>query len=202
MKRKRSRKLSIVRSGLIQRLGRSRLIRILVMIELLALASAVYYIIAILSFPFGTPGYLAPTPTPVEETVKVPLNSRDIVYTQHKYSDWVSISISGSVKRYGEVIHDAFYLYNDVTQGPQSEFDGFLIDGIPASHGQGRPKYRYDHTYRFLNYVFRFQDLAASKLPKAIGFQVISEPAGGMDGVFIVEVSSDSLKYWPERRGR
>lgn len=201
VKRKRSGKRNIVGSGLIQRLGRSRLIRVLVTIELLALVGAVYYCLIILSFPFGTPGYLV-TPTPVEETVKVPLNSRDVVFTQHKYSDWVSISISGSGKRYGEVIHDAFYNYNVATQEPRSEFDGFLIDGVPASHGQGQPDYRYNHTYRFSHYVYRFQDPAASKMPKAIEFQVISEPAEGMDGVFTIEISSDSFKHKPEARGR
>ena len=171
------------------------------MIELLALATAVCYCLLILAFPFGTPGYLV-TPTPIEEALEVPLNSPDVVYTQHKYSDWVSISISGSVTRHGEVIHDAFYSYNVSTQEPRSEFDGFLIDGVPASHGQGQPDYRFNHIYRFSHYVYRFEDPAASKMPKAIGFKVISEPAEGMDGVFTVEISSDSYKHKPEARGR
>ena len=171
------------------------------MIELLALAGAVYYCLIILSFPFGTPGYLV-TPTPVEETVKVSQNSRDIVYTQHKYSDWVSIYISGSVELNGELFHDAFYYYADESGGPQREFDGFLVDGIPASHGQGHPDYRYDHTYRFSHYVYRFQDPAASKLPKAIGFRIINEDVSGLDGLFTIEVSSDAYKHRPEARGR
>lgn len=171
------------------------------MIELVTLAGAVCFCLAILSFPFGKPGFLV-TPTPIEETLEVSLNDIKPVYTRNEYSDWVSISISGIVELNGEVFHDAYYHYNDVTQGPQSEFDGFLIDGVPASHGQGQPEYRYDHTYRFSHYVYRFQDPAASKLPKAIGFQVISEPAGGMDGVFRIEISSDSFKHKPEARGR
>ena len=201
MKRKRSRKRSIVRSGLIQRLGRSRLIRVIVIIELLALAGAVYYCLLILAFPFGTPGYFV-TPTPIEETLEVSLNDSGPVYTRNEYSDWVSISISGSVERSGEVIHDAFYYYADESGGPQREFDGFLVDGIPASHGQGRPDYRYDHTYRFSHYVYRFQDSAASKVPKTIGFQVISGFASGMDGLFTIEISSDTYKHKPEARGR
>jgi len=201
MKHKRRRKRKLVRSSFVQRLGRSRLIRLLVMIELLALAGAVYFCLAILSFPFGAPGYLV-TPTPIEETLEVSLNDPGPVYTKNEYSDWVSISISGSVERDGEVFHDTFYHYNDVTQGPQSEFDGFLIDGIPASHGQGQPKYRYDHTYRFSHYVFRFQNPADLKLPKTIGFQVINEAVSGLDGVFTIEVSSDSYKHRSGARGR
>ena len=201
MKRKRSRKNRIGRSGLLQRLGRSRLIRVIVIIELLALAGAIYYCLLILAFPFGTPGYFV-TPTPIEETLEVSLNDSGPVYTRNEYSDWVSISISGSVERSGEVIHDAFYHYDDVTQGPKTEFDGFLIDGVLPLLGRGWPEYRQDHTYRFSHFVYRFQDSTASKLPKAIGFQVISEPAGGMDGVFTIEISSDSYKHKPEARGR
>ena len=201
MKRKRSAKRRFLPSRFIQRLGRSRVIPVVVLIELVVLVGAVHYILIILSFPFGTPGYVV-TPTPIEETLEVSLNDTGPVYTDYEYSDWVSISISGSVERNGEVSHDAFYHYNDETGAPQGEFDGFTIDGVPASHGQGQPEYRYDHTYRFSHYVYRFQDSAASKVPKTIGFQVISGFASGMDGLFTIDISSDTYKHKPEARGR
>ena len=63
-------------------------------------------------------------------------------------------------------------------------------------------RYRDDHTYRFRYSVYgniRDTDL---HLPKTLGFQMINEAARGLDGQFIVEVSSDPFKYWPEARGR
>ena len=201
MKRKRSRKRRLDRSRFIRRLGHSRLIRVLVMIELLALAGAVYYCLVILSFPFGIPGYFV-TPTPIEETLEVPVNSIGPVYTKNEYSEWVSISISGSVERNGEFSHDAFYHYNDVKQGPQSEFDGFLIDGIYALQGRAQPKYRYDHIYAFAHAVNGSLRSTGADSPRTIGFQMINEALRGLDSVFIVEISSDSYKHQPEARGR
>lgn len=174
---------------------------VLVLIELLTLAGAVLYCFLILSFPFGAPGYLV-TPTPIEETLEVAINDTGPVYTKNEYSDWVSISISGSIEGNGEFFHDAFYHYNDATQGAQSEFDGFLIDGISASHGHGRPDYRYDHTYRFSYALNGYARSNSTDSPKTIGFQVINETVSGLEREFIIEVSSDSYKHKPDARGR
>ena len=197
MKRKRNRERRLAPSRLIRRLGRSRLIRVLVSLELIALAGAVYYCLVILSFPFGTPGYLV-TPTPIEETIEVPLNSQDPVYTKNKYSGWVSISIIGRVQLNGGDSHDAFFYFDDVTQGPRREFSGFLIDGVYALQGRGRPKYRNDHIYGIAHAVNGSLRSMGADSPRTIGFQVVSEATEDLEGLFTVEVSSDSYKHRPE----
>ena len=201
MKRKRNRKRRLDPSSWLQRLGRSRLMKALVLAELLALAGAVYYCLAILSFPFGAPGNLV-TPTPIEETLKVPVNSIGPVYTKNVYSDWVSISISGSVQRNGELFNDAFYHYDEGQQRPQSRFYGLLIDGLYALQGRRPPEYRYDHTYGFSHPVNGSLRSTGTDSPRTIGFQVINEAARGLDGVFTIEISSDSYKHKPKARGR
>lgn len=147
-----------------------------------------------------------PTPNAavaVEETLIVPLNSEEPVYTKNQYSDWVAISISGSVERNGEFLFDALHHYEDLAQGSQGGFRGFMIDGkyVDLMHTPS-PRYRDDHVYRFPYSVYRNIRDTNLHLPKTIGFQMINEAARGLDGEFIVEVSSDPFKYWPERRGR
>ena len=139
----------------------------------------------------------------VEEILIVPLNGQDPVYTENKYSDWVAISISGSVERDGEFLFDALHHYEDLAQGSQGGFRGFMIDGkyVDLMHTPS-PRYRDDHVYRFPYSVYRNIRDTNLHLPKTIGFQMINEAARGLDGEFIVEVSSDPFKYWPERRGR
>lgn len=138
-----------------------------------------------------------------EEMVEVPLNSHEPVYTRIKYSDWVAISISGSIERNGEFLFDAIHRHEDVERGSGSGFRGLLIDGKYASYFLiPTPDYRDDHIYRFPYSVYRNLRDTEARFPKTIGFQMINEAAGGLDGKFIVEISSDSFKYWPERRGR
>lgn len=164
-----------------------------------------YFGLAILCL-FALPSHIAtnrPTETLVEETVEVPLNSKEPVYTVNKYSDWVAISISGSIERNGEFSFDAIHRHEDVERGLGSGFRGLLIDGIYASYFLiPKPDYRDDHIYRFPYSVYRNLRDKEAHSPKTIGFQMINEAAGGLDGTFIVEISSDSSKYWPERRGR
>ena len=139
----------------------------------------------------------------IEEIIIMPLNGQDPVYTNFKYSGWVSISISGSVERNGEFFLDALYLYDDLEQASQSGFRGLLIDGEYANDFlKPMPDYQDDHTYRFGFFVFRKIRDTDFQIPRTIGFQMISEAAQGLDGEFIVEVSSDSFKYWSEERGR
>ena len=142
------------------------------------------------------------TQTYIEETLIVPLNSPNPVYTENKYSDRVAISISGRVERNGEFFFDALHLYDDLKQGSQSGFQALLIDGkyivyilVPT------PKYRDDHVYRFPYTVFRNIRDTNFHVPRTIGFQMLYEPAGGLDGEFIIEVSSDPYKYWPRSSG-
>ena len=156
--------------------------KVFVLVELLALAGAVYFCLLILAFPFGTPGYLV-TPTRIEEALEVPLNSQVPVYTENKYSDWVAISISGSVERNGEFFHDAFHQYDDVQQGSQGGFQGFMIDGTYAYRFRApSPDYQGDHVYRFQYPVFGNTRDPDARIPKTLGFQMINEAARGLDG--------------------
>ncbi|MCY3781922.1 MAG: hypothetical protein OXG78_16530 [Chloroflexi bacterium] len=146
---------------------------------------------------------IRPVDKGIEEILIVPLNGQEPVYTENKYSDWVAISVSGSVERNGEFFLDALHLYNDLEQGSQGGFRGLLIDGKYAYYFLiPTPDYRDDHTYRFPYSVYRNIRDTDLHLPKTIGFQMISEAASGLDGEFIVEVSSDPFKHWPEARGR
>ena len=134
----------------------------------------------------------------VEETLIVPLNSEDPVYTENQYSDRVAISISGSVERDGEFFFDALHLNDDLEQGSQDGFPAFLIDGHHVVFFlMPTPKYRDDHVYRFPYSGFRNIVDTNFHLPRTIGFQMIHEAARGLDGEFIIEVSSDPFKYWP-----
>ena len=140
--------------------------------------------------------------TYIEETLIVPLNSQEPVYTENKYSDRVAISISGSVERNGEFLFDALHLYDDLEQGSQDGFPAFLIDGNNVVFFlMPTPKYRDDHVYRFPYSRFRNLRDTNLHLPRTIGFQIMYEAARGLDGEFIVEVSSDPFKYWPRSRG-
>ena len=179
MKRKRSRKRRPNCSSLLNRLGHSRSIYVLVMIELLAVAGAVYYCILILSFSLGTLANVV-TPTLIEETLEVPLNSPEPVYTENKYSDRVAISISGSVERNGEFFFDAMHLYDDLEQGSQGGFPAFLIDGRHVVFFlMPTPKYLDDHIYRFPYTGFRNLLDENFHLPRTIGFQIhMKLPAG------------------------
>ena len=139
----------------------------------------------------------------IEESIEVPLNSQEPVYTENKYSDWVAISISGSVERNGEFLFDALHHYEDLAQGSQGGFRGFMIDGKYVDFMlTPNLRYRDDHVYRFPYSVYRNIRDTNLHLPKTIGFQMINEAARRLDGEFIVEVSSDPFKYWPEARGR
>ena len=124
-----------------------------------------------MKFLLSNPSIITLPPPPIEESIEVPLNSHGPIYTENAYSEWVSISISGSVERNGEFLHDAIHQYDD-------------------------------HIYRFSHSVHGFPRATGSDSPKTIGFQVINEAARGLDGVFIVEVSSDSFKHDPGGRGR
>ena len=144
-----------------------------------------------------------PTPVPViEEIVSVPLNSDVPVYTEHEYSEWVAIMISGSVERDGEFFHDALVQYDNDRQSLYA-FHGFLIDGIYAFEFRG-PNLRYseDHVYRFSHSVNGNLRRIDGNETRAIGFQVINEASRDLEGVFTVEVSSDSRKHKPEAGGR
>ncbi|MCE2472002.1 MAG: hypothetical protein J4G18_08895 [Anaerolineae bacterium] len=157
--------------------------------------------------PFLTYNTRHPTPNATviaeEETLILPLNSEEPVYTENKYSDWVAISISGSIERNGEFLFDALHHRDALAQGLRGGFRGFLIDGKWVQLGRGpTPKYRDDHIYRYSYSVYRNIRDTNLHLPKTLGFQIISEAARGLEGEFTVEVSSDSFKYWPDRRGR
>ena len=132
-------------------------------------------------------------PTPIiEESIQVRLNGDAPVYTVNEYSGWVMIIISGSVERDGQFYLDALHQVDDVQQGYQGGFKGFEIDGVYALKSiASRPDYREDHIYRFKYYV-------VGDSPKSLGFQVENEAASDLDGVFIVEVSSDSFKGIPD----
>ena len=157
--------------------------------------------------PFLTYNIRHPTPNAtvvaVEETLIVPLNSEEPVYTENKYSDWVAISISGSIEQNGEFLFDALHHYDDLAQGSQAGFRGFMIDGKYV-YFMLTPnlRYRHDHVYRFPYSVYRNIRDTNLHLPKTLGFQIISEAARGLEGEFKVEVSSDAFKYWPNSRGR
>jgi len=182
---------------------RLQLIRFIAMLAFLFLVCVVCFLGAVVIFLLSNPSIITLPPPPIEESIEIPLNSQGPVYTENEYSEWVSISISGSVERNGEFFHDAIYQYVDVQQGSQNRFQGFLIDGIYAFESRAPgPGYRDDHIYRFSHSVFGFSRSTDVHSPKAIGFQVINEAARGLDGLFIVEISSDSFKYWPEARGR
>ena len=138
----------------------------------------------------------------VEEILVVPLNSQEPVYTENEYSDRVAISVSGSVERNGEFFFDAMHLYEDLEQGSQDGYPAFLIDGsYVVFRLTPTPKYRDDHIYRFPYSVFRNIRDTNLHRPRTIGFQIISEAATGLDGEFVIEVSSDPFKYWPRSRG-
>ena len=145
-----------------------------------------------------------PTPVPViEEMVTVPLNSDVPVYTEHEYSEWVAIMISGSVERDGEFFHDALVQYDNDRQSLY-DFRGFLIDGVYAFEFRAlsRPGYNEDHVYRFSHSVNGYLRRIEGKETRAIGFQVINEASKDLEGVFTVEVSSDSRKHKPDAGGR
>lgn len=181
---------------------RLQLIRFIAMLAFLFLVCAVCFLGAVVIFLLSNPSIITLPLPPIEESIEIPLNSHGPVYTQNEYSNWVSISISGSAEQNGEFFHDAFYQY-DEQRGSQNRFRGFLIDGVYAldSRASGS-NYRDDHIYRFSHSVYRFPRSTDAHSPKAIGFQVINEAARGLDGVFIVEISSDSFKHKPEARGR
>ena len=137
----------------------------------------------------------ARVPTPVvEESIEVPLNGDAPVYTVIEYSGWVMIMVSGSVERDSQFYVDALHQVDDVQRGYQGGFKGFEIDGVYALKSiasASRPDYREDHIYRFKYYV-------TGDSPKSLRFQVQNEAASELDGVFIVEVSSDSFKGIPD----
>ncbi len=138
----------------------------------------------------------------VEETLIVPLNSQEPVFTEHKYSDWVAISISGSVERNGEFLFDALHHYDHSAEESQAGFLGFMIDGKHVIYMLSPiPRYRDDHVYKFPYSVYRNIRDTNLHLPKTLGFQIVYEAASGLAGEFIVEVSSDRFKYWPRARG-
>ena len=155
---------------------------------------------------FGLPeqrGTVRPAVPRIDETLIVPLNSQDPVYTEYKYSDWVAISISGSIESKGEFILDGLHLSDELERGSQGGFRGMLIDGESVRlYPPPTPGYRDNHTYRFQHSVWRHLRDTDLHVPKTLGFQMINEAARGLDGVFIVEVSSDSFKYWPRSRRR
>lgn len=144
-----------------------------------------------------------PTPVPViEEIINVPLNSDAPVYTEQEYSRWVAITISGSVERDGEFFHDALVQYDNEQQSLY-DFRGFLIDGIYAFELRApSPGYSEDHVYRFSHSVNGYLRRIKGKETRAIGFQVINEASRDLEGVFTVEVSSDSRKHKPDAGGR
>jgi len=138
----------------------------------------------------------------VEEIVSVPLNSEAPVYTEHEYSKWVSITVSGSVERDGEFFHDAILQYDNAQQSLH-DFRGFLIDGVYAFELRApSPGYNEDHVYRFSHSVNGYLRRMEGKEKRAIGFQVINEASRDLEGVFTVEVSSDSRKHKPDAGGR
>ena len=156
-------------------------------------------IIGIGIIAFNSP-LIAPvlTPTPlVEETIAIPLNSDIPVFTTHEYSDWVTITISGSVERNDQFYHDAFHEFDDVQNGSQAGFRGFLIDGVYAfAFREPGPNFREDHVYAFIHSVNGFprRTIDSKDAKKAIGFQVINDNSGDLEGMFTVEVSSDAWK--------
>ena len=145
----------------------------------------------------------APTPVPVvEEIITVPLNSDAPVYTEHEYSEWVSITVSGSVERNGEFVHDALKQY-DKEQHNLHDFRGFMIDGIYAFEFRSpSPDYNENHVYRFSHSVNGYLRRIDGKENRIIGFQVVNEASGDLEGVFTIEIASDSYKHKPEASGR
>lgn len=146
-------------------------------------------------------GISVPVPV-VEEIVSVPLNSDAAVYTKQEYSNWVSITISGSVERDGEFFHDALVQY-DSAQHKLHDFRGFMIDGVYAFEFRSpSPDYNENHVYRFSHSVNGYLRRMDGNENRIIGFQVVNQASRDLEGVFTIEISSDSYKHKPERRGR
>lgn len=131
----------------------------------------------------------------VVETVAVPLNADKPVYTENGFTEWVTVTVSGSVERDGEFYLDGLFYYHDKQRYAKTLF----INGAWAFERQSVsgqfPDYNDDHVYRFIHWV-------SKDSCKKLGFQFLDADATDSDGVFTVEVSNDPYHGRPEAGGR
>ena len=131
----------------------------------------------------------------VVETIAVPLNADEPVYTENEFTEWVTVTVSGSVEREGEFYLDGLFRYDDKQQYAKTLF----INGAWAFERQSVegqfPDYSDDHFYRFTHWV-------GAESWNKLGFQFLDADATDLEGVFTVEVSNDPYHGRPEAGGR
>ena len=131
----------------------------------------------------------------VVETIAVPLNADVPVYTETEFTEWVTVTVSGSVERDGEFYMDGLFHYSDKQQYAKTMF----INGAWAFERQSVsgqfPDYRDDHFYRFIHWV-------GADSREQLGFQFLDSDAQDLYGMFMVEVSNDPYHGRPEAGGR
>ena len=131
----------------------------------------------------------------VVETVVVPLNADKPVYTENGFTEWVTVTVSGSVERDGEFYLDGLFHFHDKQQYAKTLF----INGAWAFRRQSVegqfPDFSEDHVYQFIHWV-------DGDSCKRLGFQFLDTDATESDGVFTVEVANQPYYGRPEFGGR
>ena len=131
----------------------------------------------------------------VVEAIRVPLNGDIPVYTENEFTEWVTVTVSGSVERDGEFYLDGLFHYDDKQQYAKTLF----INGAWAFERQSVegqfPDYSDDHFYRFIHWV-------DADSWEQLGFQFLDADATDLEGVFTVEVANTPYYGMPEYGGR
>ena len=131
----------------------------------------------------------------VVETIAVPLNADKPVYTENGFTEWVTVTVSGSVELDGEFYLDGLFHYHDKQQYAKTLF----INDVWAFERQSVygqfPDYSDNHVYRFVHWV-------DGDSCKKLWFQFLDADVTDLDGVFTVEIANTPYYGRPEAGGR
>ena len=129
---------------------------------------------------------IEPTPTPIKETIELPVNTREDVFSVQQYSGYVTITIQGAGWMDSSTPHEAFRSFE--ADGSVKGFHGFMIDGEPLLlrvFTVFPPRLEGTHdSYRFLYY--------AGTEARRIPFRMVNGNPGDTS-VFTVEITSQNL---------
>jgi len=121
--------------------------------------------------------YPAPYNQPdVIETFMLPVNNDKPILTQHDYTDWVNITISGAIDLGGGSYHDVEWLCDE--EGSCKKYSGLRIDG----------KHYSEWLEGFSHDGYEFQFHVVGETPRRIAFQLITKDFPEATGALEVEV--------------
>ena len=121
--------------------------------------------------------YPAPYHQPeIIETFMLPVNSDEPSLTQHEYSDWINITISGTIDLGDGSYHDIEWLCDE--EGSCKKYSGLRIDG----------KYYTEWLEGFSHDGYEFRFHVDTDRPRRIAFQLITKNYPAATGALEVEV--------------